>query len=75
MEETMHTHLRRKPAAESISLVCKSPSRPEPICQKDSSGESSNPEKWFETSNNNIKTRNIPLVDGKFISMISDPNL
>jgi hypothetical protein len=32
--------------------------------QKDSSGESSNPEKWFQKSNNNVKTGTASFADG-----------
>jgi hypothetical protein len=39
------------------------PRRP-PMYQKDSSGESSNPEKWFEKSNHNVKTTKTSFADG-----------
>src|ERR1700722_11194777 len=85
-------NLRRKPAAESVSLVhprkarsivSEQPPSPEddssissmqvdaasdlpskPQYQKDSSGESSNPEKWFQKSNNNVKTGTASFADG-----------
>jgi hypothetical protein len=42
-----------------------SPSAALPVYKNDSSGESSNPEKWFEKSNNNVKANSTFFVDGE----------
>jgi Frequency clock protein len=89
-DSLLRSHPRRRPAAESVSLIRKSLSPPpqldseengssassmrvdaasdileKPACQKDSSGESSNPEKWFEKTNNKVKPGNASIVEGK----------
>jgi hypothetical protein len=52
-------------SASSMQVDAASEAVQTPACQKDSSGESSNPEKWFEKSNKHIKTSNPSFVDGK----------
>lgn len=43
-----------------------SPSSLKPLIGKDDSGESSNADKWFENSNNEVASRDGNVVDSKF---------
>lgn len=45
----------------------------QPKCTKVSSGESSNPEKWFEKSNNNVEGKSTVAQDGKWDSSFTKP--
>lgn len=42
-----------------------------PNYQKDSSGESSNAEKWFEASNNNVPNVTSNLVDSQYPALVN----
>jgi hypothetical protein len=46
-----------------VDFASKAPIKPK--WNKDSSGESSNPEKWFEKSNKNVRKNQSSFGDGK----------
>jgi len=64
-------HGQAGPASIQANPLPTSSSKPNP--QKDSSGESSNADKWFESSNNNVPDVTSTLVDSTLVPRKNTP--